>query len=331
MHEGSHNQAPISPANRLGVDYRAAAPRRCAVPIVDVHTHIHAGPHVQPFREAAAAYGIAKFFSMTPLPQVNAVREMFGEQVEFIAIPNWKAFARTDEFRRAWIADLASFREQGARLCKFWMAPKMRKEHGLTVHHDFVKPVVWEAFELGYDFMIHVGDPSVWWRAGGPYADAVAFGTKDEQYPQLEWLLESVAPRLVIAAHMGGSVEELDRLGRLLDAFPNLVLDSSATKWMVREVSRQPDAVRRFLLGRADRVLFGSDLVVSEKFTTFDHYASRYWAHLHLWETAYSGESPIEDPDAEQPPQLRGCDLPAGVLAAMYAGNAVRLGLVEPA
>lgn len=320
---------PSDAANRLGLNYRDVPPRKVEVPITDIHTHLYPGPHVAVFLEAADAYGIRRIFSMTPLADVPAVRQQCGARVEFIAVPTWKRFARTAEFQQEWIESLAAFRQHGARLCKLWMAPKMRAEHGLTADHEFVRPLIREAFELGYDFMIHVGDPSVWWRAGGPYADTAAFGTKDEQYGQLEWLLERAAPRRVIAAHMGGSIEELERLERLLTTYPHLLLDSSATRWMVREVSRQPAAVRAFLQRWSERVLFGSDLVVSDKYTAFDHYASRYWAHLHLWETACDGESPIEDPDAEQPPRLRGCDLPAEVLRRMYAENVRRLGLVE--
>jgi hypothetical protein len=45
-----------------------------------------------------------------------------------------------------------------------------------------------------------------------------------------------------------------------------------------------------------------------------------------MWETACRGESPIEDPDADDPPRLAGVDLPAEVLRKMYRENAVRLG-----
>ena len=43
------------------------------------------------------------------------------------------------------------------------------------------------------------------------------------------------------------------------------------------------------------------------------------------WETACDGESPIEDPDAENPPRLVGIDLPVDVLRKMYFENARRL------
>lgn len=318
-----------SPANRLGIDYRLVPVRKSPGPILDAHTHLNDLPSARSLFEAADLYGITHVLSMTPLDEVSELRDAFGQRVQFIAIPRWKDQQVSTAFQRQWIDDLMRFRSLGARLCKFWMAPPMRQRHGLTLPHEFLRPVIRAALDLGYHFMVHVGDPSVWWRPGGRYADESKFGSKLDQYPQLEWLAEYVAPRLVIAAHMGGFIEDPSFLQGLLDRFPNLCLDSSATRWIVREVSRQPAAVRDFILANSDRVLFGTDLVASSKHPGFDHYASRYWAHLHLWETSYQGESPIEDPDAEDPPRLAGLDLPPRVLRRMYFETAVELGLIS--
>lgn len=317
--------APRSPANRLGLNYRAAPPRRCAGGITDVHTHVHNVPGVELFFEAADAYGIGRIVSMTPLDEVDALRRAYPGRLDFIAIPRWRSMENSTRFRDQWLADLASFRALGARRMKFWMAPPMRGQFGLTLQDPFFRPIIQHALELGYDFMIHVGDPSAWFAPGGRYADAARFGTKPEQYRQLEHLLESVAPHNVIAAHLGGSPEDPDFLQDLLDRFPHLFLDSSATKWVVRAIAPQPERARDFVLRNQDRILFGSDLVVAEGYD-FDHYASRYWAHQMLWESAYRGESPIDDPDADDPPRLAGLDLPPAVLHKLYLENARRLG-----
>ena len=115
----------------------------------------------------------------------------------------------------------------------------------------------------------------------------------------------------------------------------------SATKWMVRAVAEQSAAaVRDFFVAFQDRLIFGSDLVVGDKFD-WDHYASRYWALQMTWESEYRGESPIEDPDggqgfdprtgtfdvssADGRPRLCGVDLPAEVLVKLYRRNAEAL------
>ena len=253
-----------SPANRLGLDYRDVPPRKVDCPLIDVHTHIKTVEHAGVFFEAALAYGISRVVSMSPLDQVDALRAAYGDRMAFVAIPRWEEFEPTLVFRDRWLADLGAFRDKGARLCKFWSAPQLRQMLGLTLDHPVMRPVVEGACDLGYDFMVHVGDPSVWWQPGGKYAESRAAGTKREQYGQLEWFLERVAPRKVIAAHMGGYVEDVRFLQDLLGRYPNLLLDTSATKWMVREIARQPDAVREFVIRNQDRILFGTDLVVDE-------------------------------------------------------------------
>jgi hypothetical protein len=211
---------------------------------------------------------------------------------------------------------------------KFWMAPPMRGEFGLTLEHEFLRPVIQRGLDLGYDFMVHVGDPEEWFHPGRRYGDTQRYGTKADQYPQLEWFLEHVAPRFVIGAHMGGRIEDPEFLSDMLTRHANFYLDTSATKWIVRGVAARPAAVRDLFLAHPDRLLFGSDLVVEDQYD-FQHYASRYWAQRTMWETVYDGESPIEDPDVPAAPRLRGIDLPPDVLRRVYGQNAVRLGFAE--
>jgi hypothetical protein len=316
---------PRAPHNRIGLDYARVPVWKVRLPIVDAHVHVNDVATAERFFQAAQAYGVERVVSMSPLASVPALRERFPGRIGFIAVPRWRDMKMSDDFRRGWCDDLERFRSLEARWCKFWMAPPMRQRHGLTLEHEFLRPVIDHALRLGYEFMVHVGDPTVWWAPGRPYADVAGFGAKPEQYASLEWFLNYVHPRHVIGAHFGGSVEDLEFLQGLLDRHGNYVLDSSATKWIVREVARQPNAVRAFVIRNRERILFGSDLVTSEKTDLFDHYASRYWAQRTMWETAYRGESPIEDPDGEQPPRLAGLDLPEDVLEDLYLRNAERL------
>lgn len=319
------------PHNRLGLDYRNVPDSRIAGPIVDIHNHVLHADDWPGFWEAAQAYGVTHVVTMAPLAQVDALRKAAGAHLDFIAVPNWRAAEKLafEEFLPQWRADVTAFRERGARLNKFWMAPRIRDRGGLSLHDARLRALVDHTIELGYEFMVHIGDPTVWWQPGKPYADTAKYGTKAEQYEQLEWFLEYVAPRRVIGAHLGGNSEDPAFLARLLDRHQNYYLDTSATKWVVREVSRHPDAIRDLIVRFADRVLFGSDLVTDRTKYDFDHYASRYWAHRMLWETDHRGESPIEDPDADDPPKLNGVNLPADVLGKIYRENAAKFGYVS--
>jgi predicted TIM-barrel fold metal-dependent hydrolase len=129
---------------------------------------------------------------------------------------------------------------------------------------------------------------------------------------------------------MGGHPEDLGHLGRLLDRYPNLSLDTSATRWMVRELGRQPHAVRAFFSRYTGRLLFGTDQVVLDE-PDAERYTVRYWIHQMFWETDLVCELPIDDPDAAPAPMLRGVNLPAEVLRQVYWENALRwLGRAAP-
>ncbi len=313
------------PANLLGIDYRTPAARRIDCRIVDIHTHVHQSETVELFFESADIYQVDKIVSMTPLDQVAPLRERWADRLDFIAIPRWREMSSKAEFQHQWLDDLDAFAELGARRMKFWMAPPMRGEHSLTMMDAFFTPLIRKGLDLGFDFMIHVADPSAWFERDGRYADVQRYGTKRDQYLQLECLLETVAPRNVIAAHMAGNIEDPEFLALLLERYPNLYLDTSATKWVVRGVAKRPNAVRELIMLYPDRILFGSDIVVADRFD-FDHYASRFWAQQMMWESDYRGDSPIADPDAGDPPQLAGLNLPDDVLHKLYHGNAEHLG-----
>lgn len=59
-----------------------------------------------------------------------------------------------------------------------------------------------------------------------------------------------------IACHYLNMNQDLERLGRLLDRYPNLYVDIAGR---AGESAATPRATRRFLVRYADRVLFGTD------------------------------------------------------------------------
>lgn len=313
-----------NPANRIGLDYDNHQIPRLGAARIDVHSHVNDVVHTGSLLAAADCYEVGTIVSMTALAKLPAIATAHPERFRFIAVPQWRKFEVTPAFRALWCDDLRAFAGHGVRWCKFWVAPPMRGERGLTLKSEFLRPVIDAALGLDFQFMVHVGDPSVWFAPDARYADAAKYGTKADQYPQLEWFAELVAPRTVIAAHLGGYSEDPTFLDGLLSRHENLMLDTSATKWIVREVSRHPATIREFVTKWQDRVLFGSDIVTDDKHD-FEHYASRYWAQETLWQTGYRGESPIDDPDADDPPKLHGVALSPEVLKKVFRENALRI------
>ncbi len=331
------SRTALSPANRLGLDYRAEARTLpYAGPIVDVHVHLQNVACAELFFEVAALYGVGKVWSMTQLEQVDAMRQRFGERIDFIAVPNY-ADRENDPavFTTDWLRRIDAFAEKGVRVCKFWAAPRGRDWDAEAMRLD--SPARFEqmrlARSLGMTFMAHVADPDTWFATH--YADAGKYGRKDEHYDAFRRALDAFGDVTWLAAHMAGTPEDLERLQGLLDDYPRLYIDTSATKWMVRELSRhEPGALADFLRRNAGRVLFGSDIVATEANMDFDLYASRYWSLRTLLETRYDGPSPIVDPDLPlldpslpetATAELRGVGLDDATLATLYHDAAARV------
>jgi predicted TIM-barrel fold metal-dependent hydrolase len=218
-------------------------------------------------------------------------------------------------------------------MIKFWSAPRGR-ERGLFVDAAWRIEATRRARAAGVKIiMVHVADPDVWFRS--MYADAGKYGAKPDHYVGLERMLQLFPDLHWIGAHMGGDPEHPDHLQELLEKYPHLSFDTSATKWQVREVSPRRDAIRDLICRFPDRFLFGSDLVTRHGLVR-EHYVSRYWCQRTLWESDWQGPSPIADPDyvpedgEGSTPYLRGVGLPRDVLEKVYYQNARQLlGLAE--
>jgi len=312
--------------NRIGVNYRSSLPRPPVHGIViDAHCHLLAARHGPDWFQAARQYGIDAFCTMTPLEEAATLSRRYPGRLQFIVVPNWQKLGELSKTAMIddWLRRLDAFYNMGSRVIKFHMAPQTINRSGLTLASPALRPVIQAAVDRGMMIMTHVGDPDTWYNSK---YDPAKFGTRDEHYAMWEAAMTEHINRPWLGAHMGGNPENLPRLQSLLDRFPNLHLDLSATRWIAREVSARRDAAREFVIRNQDRLLWGSDQVSGDK-RGFDFLASRWWVHRKLWETAYTGPSPILDPDlpVESQPQLAGLALPDEVLQKIYHDNAVKL------
>jgi hypothetical protein len=350
----------VKPANRTNRNYKLEATEfpQISGGIIDIHSHIQGAVASQIYAQAAEHYGVSLTYSMTPLQEVETVRRVLGERIRFIAIPSFNFSDPESSFGRDFIRNLPAFKSHGASIAKFWNAPRIyeasdepfasnRFRLNSVLRTDAMKA----AADLGMIFMVHVADPDTWFST--KYRDSARYGTKLQQYEALEDVLSQFNLPW-IAAHMGGYPENLEFLSGLLTRHNNLYLDCSATKWIVRELSKhEPAVVRAFFQRWSGRILFGSDIVTRDSHISADHstnemdakasneseaydlYASRYWALRTLLESSHHGESPIADPDLHlvdpnsftplDAPTLRGITLDSPTLHSLYRGTAIKL------
>lgn len=353
-HASTTRTRPATDANRLGLDYPAEA--GCFPydgPIIDIHTHISSPESASVYLDVADAYGVERCWTMTGLDTVRPIVESLDSEragrIQFICVPDFVKRELPGTFTTRWLKDIEDFYALGSRIIKFWAAPRGRDfAPGPDSPLLLDSPIRLEGFKLAYDlgyrcFMTHVGDPDTWFKTA--YADAGKYGTKLDQYKPLSELLDRYDDVTWIGAHMGGNPEDLDWLHGYLERHPNYVVDTSATKWQVRELSKHPKRFAQFVEANPGRVLFGSDIVAwpsnvvpdTDKPNAdhgYDLYASRYWALRTLLETDYHGPSPIVDPDLNKvdpsvdpkaTAELRGAALPSDRLKDVYYQSAARV------
>jgi hypothetical protein len=310
--------------NRIGLDYRQPMPRpKVRGLVIDAHTHLFALRHARGWFECADHFGIDACITMAPLEEAVGLQRDWGHRLQFIAIPTWGD--TSPQWVDNWLVRLEAFYNMGSRIIKFHCAPGSMAARGVPMDHPKMLRIMDEAASRGMVLMSHLGDPDTWYN--GKYAQDVAkYGKREDHYTMWEHCLTRYKDHPWLGAHFGGNPEDFARLQYLLNKYPNLVLDMSATRWIVREISARRDAAREFVIRYQDRLIWGSDQV-SGNDRGFDFLASRWWAHRKLWETAYNGPSPIFDPDLPMDRQvtIHGLALPDVVLQKIYHDNAIKL------
>ncbi|MEP6991308.1 MAG: amidohydrolase family protein [bacterium] len=113
-----------------------------------------------------------------------------------------------------------------------------------------------------------------------------------------------------VTAHMGWQANDLGRLGKLLDAMPNVYTEVGAVLY---DIGRQPRGAHDFFVKYQDRILFGKDSFQPEEypyywrvFETRDDYFDYYRGYHAFW-------------------KLYGIDLPDSVLKKVYFQNALHI------
>lgn len=147
--------------------------------------------------------------------------------------------------------------------------PSVRKKCPVP---DFDDPV-WDAYwakleDAQIPLLFHVNDPEEFWdltmvseyaKKVGWYYDNT-YINNEEQYRQVLAVLEK-HPRLrVVFAHFFFLSKQLERLGNIFDAYPNVRVDLTPGIELFLNLSDSIDESRAFFTHYQDRILFGTDI-----------------------------------------------------------------------
>jgi predicted TIM-barrel fold metal-dependent hydrolase len=226
--------------------------------------------------------------------------------------------------------EISQLQEQGYSLAKSWFGPRWRDYHGdvkkdFRIDHPKLAPIFQALEDNGIPLIIHMGDPDTYYAS--QYRDSERYGTKDEHLKQMEEVITCHPKLRFQIPHLGAQPEihRLPALTRWMDEFPNVVVDTASSRWMARELSKDTEKAREFMLKYSDRVLFGTDLFSRRDFHDF---SGRYVAQRILWETNERDTPlPFPDPDTKETggTAINGLDLPLSVLRKLYWENANRI------
>ncbi|MEA2707821.1 MAG: hypothetical protein QOF78_422 [Phycisphaerales bacterium] len=203
--------------------------------------------------------------------------------------------------------------------------PDRRKAIGAALDGDVFRPMLELAEQLGFPLLWHVGDPPEFWseRTAPRWARQRGW-FYDHTHPPKSQLEAEIAnvfrrhPRLrLILPHFFFLADRLDDAARLLEAYPNYMLDLAPGVEMFHHFTARRDDAREFFVRFADRIIFGSDIGLGCGWSRDRGMMIRRF--LETGDAIEVPDDPAMTPD-DRPP-LRGLSLPREVLRLIYAEN----------
>jgi len=184
---------------------------------------------------------------------------------------------------------------------------------------------IWDACaRLNLPVFIHTADPQEFFKpidnSNERWLELALFG--DRRYPQDRFpsfeelsterdnMMRKHPKTKFVVAHMAWYANDLGKLGKMMDEFPNMYTEIGAVLY---DIGRQPRTAHDFFVKYQDRILFGKDSFQPEEypyywrvFETNDDYFDYYRNYHAFW-------------------KLYGIGLPDSVLKKVYFQNALNL------
>jgi len=295
-----------------------------SLPIFDAHCHIWDAGAFGELEKWANIYGVKKFMGIAQ-PDVRKTLEEMGKSstIIFAYYLPMQAFAEHEPEKILEALDEAHILNYS--MVKLWFGPRFldffKATRPFAISDSIFDPVFTRIEDYGIPMDVHVADPDTWYST--KYLDIKLYRTKSQAINEFTTVLEKHPSIKLINIHFGSLPENLNLLGEILGKFPNMYIDTASTKWIVRELGRNPEETRGFIKNHQDRIMFGSDLSCGWGDHKEDYYASRYWSQRLFWETKVNQvELPFSDDDNATSTVINGVGLPNSVLDRLYWKNA---------
>jgi predicted TIM-barrel fold metal-dependent hydrolase len=308
--------------------------RRPRSPVIDYHNHLDAQDPCNVLRVMDEC-GIEPIVNITmrvgkeALDMISKYHAAAPSRFASYGWMDWSDLKSPGFFART-VDRFEDLVEHGACGLKLWkdLGTSLSDADGkvLRVDDERLAPLFEKAAELGVPIMFHTSDPDAFFLPIDPenerYEELAAhpewsfYGShfdKQELLAQRDRVFARHPKTTFVAAHVAERPENLGYVGRLLETYPNVLVDIGAR---CAELGRQPYTARNFFLQHSDRILFGTDLVPESEM---------YRLHFRFLET--------DDQYFEYPSHasrqgrwsIYGLFLPDEVLRRVYRDNACRI------
>jgi uncharacterized protein len=250
----------------------------------------------------------------------DRVRIMTGVSFQGVGTPGWAERA-VSQLEADVAAGAVGIGEIGKGL-----GLSTRKADGsrLQIDDPALDPVWQAAARLELPVFIHTADPASFFKpidySNERWLELALFGDRRypaDRFPTFEQLMterDNMVRRnpktTFVIAHMSWYANDLPKLSKLMDEFPNVVTEMGAVLY---DIGRQPRVAHDFFIKYQDRILFGKDSFQPEEypyywrvFETRDDYFDYYRDYHAFW-------------------KLYGIDLPDDVLKKIYYRNALKI------
>jgi predicted TIM-barrel fold metal-dependent hydrolase len=335
-------QAPEWPVPSI-VDYRPKSllvveehpVPRARFPVVDIHSHV--APTPQTIDQ------IVKEMDSLNLRVLVIASSMMGDRLRQ-TLSTVQNSAHKDRFRvmtgidfenvgPGWGAKAVSQLESDIRAGAVGVG-EISKSFGMTIRKPDGSRLridepeldpVWAAMgRMGLPVFIHTGEPEAFfqqptyqnerWLELSLFADRRNYAPGQIDFEALNMQRDNLFRKhpktQFILAHLGWHANNLGRLAKLLDTYPNVVTEMGA---ILYDLGRQPRAAHDFFVKYQNRILFGKDVYAPAEFPyywrvleTGDEYFDYYRDYHAFW-------------------KLYGMELPDAVLRKVYYQNALRI------
>lgn len=223
--------------------------------------HVHFGsrerlPELQEYRERLNLDHV----DLVSLPVEG---NLFNREISYVLNKDSKHYSGYGCFDWSRKKDLTSqvneLFDSGFAGIKLWIGkPSIERKYNISLVDSHLAKALDIAIDKKMKLLVHIADPPTMWEDGGEYA-VPGFRSYESYMDLIEIFIARFSSSEIQVAHLGFLFRNLDNMKRMLDTYPNLMLDTAPGRWFYRKLSEDRGKAMTILTENRKRIVPGSD------------------------------------------------------------------------